>query len=268
MVVVAGTIPNMERPAVPDQVVQDLCVRTPANHREITFIHPDELTDAERVAVPQLWLDALNVGGRDGMRLIIDEWDRVLPGRLPKVTARFRAAGTDLFLGRQLGRPVLIYLLTGHFGDREYCPWVGAPPVPIADIPQYLRRLPNDVLAFHTALHDELDSPLMGGILPIQYMDLVSTYDDPSWPFEMFDSCWSDPPIPAPTEQPDWSQVVLVANNGASGRVCAVLGDDPESTEGWYWFEGSMSRERDIWEILDVWFEHGANDWYYDDKDG
>lgn len=36
---------------------------------------------------------------------------------------------------------------------------------------------------------------------------------------------------------------------------------------GWNWFEGSMSRERDIWQIIDAFLEHGANDWYYD-KDG
>ncbi|MBE1552257.1 hypothetical protein GGC64_006344 [Mycobacterium sp. OAS707] len=241
-------------------------MRTPANHRPVTFIHPDDLTDREHAAVPQLWLDAVAVGGRDGVGLMIDEWERVLPGRLPKVTTRFRAASTDLFLGRQLGVPVLIYLLAGHFGDRAYCPWLGTPPVPIGDVPQHLRLLPKDVLAFHTRLHDELDSPLMGGMLPIAFMDLVSTYHDPSWPFEMFNSAWSSPPIAAPAEQPDWSQVVLIHNNGGSGRVCAVLGEDPDNTEGWYWFEGSMSRERDIWTIMDAFLEHGATDWY-DDKD-
>jgi hypothetical protein len=207
------------------------------------------------------------LGGRDGVCLILDEWERVLPGRLPKVAARFRAAGTDLFLGRQLGAPALIYLLTGHFGDREYCPWIGTPPVPIADLPEHLRRLPRHVLAFHTALHDELDSPLMGGMLPTAEMELVSNYYDPAWPFEMFNSSWSSPPILAPDEQPDWSQVVLIHHNGASGRVCAMLSDDPDTTEGWYWFEGSMSRERDIWAIIDAFLEHGATDWH-DANDG
>jgi hypothetical protein len=93
----------MEISEVPDEVVRDLCVKTPANHMPVTFIVPDELTDGERSVVPQLWLEALARPGRGGMGLMLDEWERVLPGRLPKVTTRMRAAGTDLILGRQLG---------------------------------------------------------------------------------------------------------------------------------------------------------------------
>jgi hypothetical protein len=207
---------------VPDEVVRDLCVKTPANHMPVRFIRPGDLTDGERSVVPQLWLDALARAGRDGVRLILDEWERVLPGRLPKVTTRFRAAGTDLLLGRQLGVPMLIYLLRGHFGDRQYCPWIGTPPVPSTAVPDHLRRLPADVLAFHTGLHDWLESPLNGGMLPIDRMELVSDYYEPDWPFEMFDSVdgWSSgPPIPAPVDQPDWSHVVVIHNNRGSGRI-------------------------------------------------
>jgi hypothetical protein len=69
-------------------------------------------------------------------------------------------------------------------------------------------------------------------------------------------------PIPAPVDQPDWSQVVVIHNNRGSGRICAVLSDDPEATHGWYWFEGPMSPERNIWEALDASLERGATDWH------
>lgn len=251
---------------VPDEVVRDLCVWTPANHMPVTFITPDDLTDDERAVVPRLWLDALACGGRDGMRLILDEWERVLPWQLPTIVARFRAAGTDLLLGRQLGVPVLIYLLTGHFGDRRYCPWIGTPPVPVAAVPDHLRRLPADVLAFHTGVHDWLDSPLNGGMLPFAQMELVSFYYDPSWPFEFFDyvdGLWSGP-LDESEYETDWSQVVVVHNNRASTRICAVRSDDPGTTQGWCWMEGSMTPEPNIWQAIDEALERGAVDWSYD----
>jgi hypothetical protein len=226
----------------------------------VTFITPGDLTDDERSLVPQLWLDALACAGRDGIALILDEWERVLPSQLPKVTTRVRAAGADLLLGRRLGVPVLIYLLTGQFGDRRYCPWVGTPPVPTAAVPEHLRRLPADVLAFHTGLHDWLDSPLNGGMLPFAQMELVSFYYDPSWPFEFWEGGRL---VDAIADEPDWSQVVLVHNDGGSGCVCAVLSDDPDSTKGWYWVEGSMSEQRNIWEALDGALERGATDWHF-----
>ena len=34
-------------------------------------------------------------------------------------------------------------------------------------------------------LHDELTSPLKGGMLPLSRMELVSDHDEPDWPFEL-----------------------------------------------------------------------------------
>jgi hypothetical protein len=38
----------VELSEVPDEVVKDLCVWTPANHMPVTFISPGDLTDDER----------------------------------------------------------------------------------------------------------------------------------------------------------------------------------------------------------------------------
>jgi hypothetical protein len=72
-------------------------------------------------------------------------------------------------------------------------------------------------------------------MLPFSQMDLVSFYYDPGWPFEVYPADdWSDGPrLPAPTEDADWSQVVVVYNNRASTRLSA----NPEATEGWYWVD-------------------------------
>jgi hypothetical protein len=106
-------------------------------------------------------------------------------------------------------------------------------------------------------LHDELESPWMGGTMPFTDTELVSTYHDPRQPFEMYPSVegWNTGPrLPAPIEQPDWSRVVLIHNDRGSRRLCATLSADPDNTAGWYWFEGSMSPERNIWEALDFSF--------------
>ena len=106
-------------------------------------------------------------------------------------------------------------------------------------------------------------------MLPFSQMDLVSFYYDPGWPFEVYPADdWSDgPQLPAPTEDPDWSQVVVVHNNRASTRLCAVLSANPEATEGWCWVEGSMTPMRNICEELDNALEHAATDWRYDDDE-
>jgi hypothetical protein len=255
----------MEPSEVPDEIVADLCGDSLWNS-PVTFIAPEDLTSAEQLQVPPVWLQALHTSGRAGVGLMLDEWDRILPGRLPKLTARFRAAGVDLILGRQSGVPVLVYVLAGQFGDRQYCCWTATPPV--STVPEHLRELPRDVAAFHTRLHNELESPWMGGMMPIVYMEPVSTYYDPSWPFELYSGVerWSSgPPLPEPVEQPDWGQVVLIHNDRGSRRLCATLASDPDNTAGWYWFEGSMSPERNIWEALDSLLQEGAADWTNDD---
>jgi hypothetical protein len=75
----------------------------------------------------------------------------------------------------------------------------------------------------------------MGGMVPIAHVELVSTYYDPSWPFEMYPSveAWSGgPQLPADTVQPDWGRVALVHNDRGSRRLCAGLIADPDSTAG------------------------------------
>jgi hypothetical protein len=256
---------RMEPSEVPDEIVADFCGDSLWNS-PVTFIASEDLTSAEQLQVPAVWLEALRASGRAGLGFMLDEWDRVLPGRLPRLTARFREAGVDLILGRQGGVPVLLYVLAGQFGDRQYNCWTAT--LPIATVPEHLRDLPRDVVAFHTRLHDELESPLMGGMMPIARMELVSYYYDPSWPFEMYRSVegWSSGPrLPAPVEQPDWGQVVLVHSDRGSRRLCATLSADPDHTAGWYWFEGSMSPERNIWEALDSLLHEGAADWTNDD---
>jgi hypothetical protein len=255
---------RMEPSEVPDEIVAGLCGDFTWNS-PVTFIAAEELTPTEQSQVPPVWLEALRASGRAGVGLMLDEWERVLPGRLPRLTARFRAAGVDLILGRQSGVPVLVYVLTGQFGDRQYCCWTATPPV--SAVPEHLRELPRDVTVFHSRLHDELESPWRGGMMPIADMEPVSIYYDPSWPFEMYPSVegWSTGPrLPAPVEQPDWSQVVLVHNDRGPRRLCATLGAGPDSTAGWYWFEGSMSPEPNIWEALDFLLEAAA-DWSNDD---
>jgi hypothetical protein len=251
----------MEPSEVPEEIFVDLCGDSLWNS-PVTFIAVGDMTAEERLQVPAVWLQALRTSGRSGVAVMLDEWDRVLPGRLPKLTARFREAGVDLILGRQSGIPVLVYVLAGRFGDRQYCCWTATPPV--ATVPEHLRELPRDVLAFHSQLHDELESALMGGMMPIAQMERVSTYYDPGRPFEMYRSVedWSSGPrLPAPVEQPEWSRVVLVHNDRGSRRLCVALSADPDSTFGWYWFEGSMSPERNIWEALDFSLLVGAADW-------
>jgi hypothetical protein len=162
----------MQPSEVPDEIVADLCGDSLWNS-PVTFIAPDDLTFAEQAQVPAVWLVALRASGRAGLGLMLDEWDRVLPGRLPKLTARFREAGVDLILGRQSGVPVLVYVLAGLFGDRQYNCWTATPPV--LAVPEHLRELPRDVSAFHTRLHDELESPWMGGMMPIADLEPVST---------------------------------------------------------------------------------------------
>ena len=176
-----------------------------------------------------MWLDAAARSDRTGFGVLLDEWERVLPGRLSRTET----------LGRRSGSPVLVYVLEGDFGGDRYCAWVAALPRPRVDVPEHLLRLPSDVLALHTRLHDEIDLPLFR----------QGVYADPNRPFEMY------PPV----AQPVWNQIVVIQNDGGSARLCATLGDDPKATAGWYWYEGTMSPEPDIWVLADDWLLHGAS---------
>jgi len=249
---------------VPEEIYQRLAVRSAVNHREITFLTIDELTDDERRKVPEVWLQALQQSGRAGVQLMLDHWGLVLPRPLPQFTQRFREACIDLILGRQRGEPVLIYVLEGEFGDNRHTPWVAQLPRPITAMPQHCQGLSEDFLAFHTGLHDGLTSDLSGGVLPFEQMESIGDYYEPDWPFEMFKSPQWVPEtktLPAATEQPDWNQMVLVSWDGGSGRLCAVLHADGADIDGWYWFEGSMSPETNIWQTLDIWLADAAADW-------
>lgn len=157
---------------------------------------------------------------------------------------------------------MLIYVLEGQFGGDRYEPWVARLPRPIAAVPQHFQGLPEGILAFHAGLHDGIQTRLSGGVRPFVRMELVGDYYEPDWPFEMYASPQWGPGtqvLPAATEQPDWTQIVLVADDGAAGRLCAVLDADGDGIEGWYWFEGSMSREADIW------LTASASDWTLED---
>ena len=264
----SSIIASVEPADVPEEIHRRLAVRTPANHREITFLQIEELTDEERRIVPEMWLHALHEPGRRGVQLMLKQWELLLPRTLPRLTRRFTEAACDLILGRQFGAPVLVYVLQGEYGQDQYCTWVASPPRPISAIPQHLQRLPESILTFHTRLHDGFDGPLFHThVLPFAHMESVGDYDEPGYPFEMFDGVdWDDgaPTLPAPADQPDWNEVVLIASNGRSGRLCATLDDTKSGADGgWYWFEGSMSPEPDIWRCLDTWLTHDASDWTY-----
>lgn len=249
---------------VPEEIYQRLAVEGVIFGCEVTFLTIGALTDDERRRVPEVWLQALQESGRAGVQLMLDHWDSVLPRPLPEFTQRLREACVDVILGRQFGEPVLIYVLEGSFGGDRYAPLVANLPRPIVAMPRHCQGLSEDFLAFHTGLHDGLASDLCGGVLPFERMESVGDYYEPDRPFEMYKCPQWGPEtkaLPPATKQPDWNQIVLVAWDGGSGRLCAVLDADGADIDGWYWFEGSMSPEADIWQTFDIWLADGAADW-------
>lgn len=227
-------------------------------HRPVEFTSPDALTPEETARVPHVWLTALTLPAAEAVRHMVDQWERVVPGRLPLTTQRLRAASFALYLGRRGDELVLVYALSGNFGGTPYSYLTCTAPQPEPASVEYLTRIPTALRAFHTQLHDETESWLHGGMMAFADMELVSAYDDPRWPMTIDGR---DPQFDPDVDYPDFSRVVLMFNDAASSRVCANLTDDPDSTAGWDWFEGSMDRLPDFWPRLDSWLVNGISDW-------
>ena len=224
----------------------------------VELTSPDALTPEENAEVPQVWLTALKMPAAEGVRHMVDQWERVIPGRLPLTTQRLREAAFALYLGRRGDELVLVYALSGTFGRKTYSTLVCTAPQPEPVSVDYIARIPLALRAFHTQLHDETESPLHGGMMAFADLELVSAYDDPRWPMTIDGR---DPQFDPDVDYPDLSRVVLMFNDAASSRVCVNLTDDPDSTAGWDWFEGSMDRMPDFWAQLDGRLAQGISDW-------
>lgn len=61
---------------VPEEICKRLAVRSVVNPCEIAFLAIDELTDDERRTMPEVWLQALQQSGRDGIQLMLEHWNR------------------------------------------------------------------------------------------------------------------------------------------------------------------------------------------------
>ena len=209
---------------------------------EITLLDPDDLTDDERVAIPDWWFEALaQPSPTAALSRALDEWEATLPGRLPKFLAYAREHGQGIFLGRQiLGRGpntqvVLIYALTDSTGRKPFHCWVGTPPIPA--IPHHLQRLPDQVKTFHTHLHDAFQwaVKVFGGILATSELDPVSELQ-----------------LVNTNTEPDYTRIITIYSD-STPKICAELTDDPDSTTGWYWPGGEIEPIDNFWDDLDHW---------------
>jgi hypothetical protein len=216
---------------------------------EITLLEPDDLTADEHAPIPAWWFEALaQPNPTAALNRALDQWDTLLPGRLPKFLTYAREHGQGLFLGRQdldlAGtQVVLIYALTDSTGRKPFHCWVGSPPAPDTAIPHQLQQLPAQVKAFHTHLHDAFRWAVKVylGILPLTELDPVSDYIGPG-----------DLQLVNTDTEPDYTRIIAIYSY-STPKICAELSDDPDSTAGWYWPGGEIEPIDDFWQDLDDW---------------
>lgn len=215
----------------------------------ISLIESTDLDTDERASIPGWWIDALTQPSPSAaLERALDEWETILPGRLPGFLAYAREHGQGLFLGRQDldaqgDQIVLVYALADTTGEEPFYCWVGSLPLAEAAIPQHLQQLPNQLKAFHTQIHDEFRWALKiyGGILPVAELEPVSDYVKPG-ELRLINT----------DTEPDYTRVIAFYSD-STPKICAELSDNPDSVTGWYWPGGEIKLLDNYWQTLDHW---------------
>ncbi|TDO06478.1 hypothetical protein EV580_6569 [Mycobacterium sp. BK086] len=212
----------------------------------VAVIDPDQLTDDERDAVPDWWLEATQLPLQAGIARAIDQWQTTLPGTLVNLHERLRESGRGIFLGRSEsgGKPLLAYVSAVPSG--EIVCWYGFPPSPALENPSLdLTKFPTSTRVFYTQLHDgfTLASAFHNGF-PAS-AELFAVGEDLTT-----DSAEVQGTKPAPNLD---ELVSLFFDFGASS-VCVELDDDSvDRRDGWVVSDAQVQPVDDIWMTIDQW---------------
>ncbi|MCV7286686.1 hypothetical protein H7J87_15265 [Mycolicibacterium wolinskyi] len=189
------------------------------------------------------------------MATALDEWHRVIPGRLPLTEALFRSRSAGVHLARlhRSGRRgaggaaiVLVYALhseTGDGTDDPYTCWYGYPNSPTLSNDRIdLSKLPVGVQDFYTQLHGHFHLGGSGstGIIPCHE---IFTLDGAPEKWEFVHSASAKP-------KPSNMIPVLLDN---SGSACIELTDNTndDDIDGWILYDSTLVHGGPMWAVID-----------------
>lgn len=208
----------------------------------VTLIEPSELTDDERMFVPDWWFEAVGLPAKDGLERALAAWQSIMPEALPSFHAMLREHGIGVFMGRSdsVNKPLLAYAAAPPIGE-PLC-WYGFPPTPELRHPTLdLSHLPTGPRNFYTQLHDgfKLAFAFHNGFP--RSSDLSAVGDDLG-----IDSA----EIMRSTAAPDLSRLIALFFDFGASAVCVELG---EEGDGWIMSDSQLQPADDLWTTIDRW---------------
>jgi hypothetical protein len=211
----------------------------------VTIIDPDELTAEERAAIPDWWLETVQLAPADSIARALAAWQSVLPDALPAFSAWLQEHGRGVFLGRSESesKPLLAYAAVMPTGN-PFC-WYGFPPakelrhptLDLAGLQSGPRRLYSELhdgfrLAsmFHNGFPVSTDWFAIGEDLDAEATEIVG--DSPA---------------------PNFDELLPLFFDFGSSSVCVELGGRTAEPGGWIVSDGQLQPVDDIWTTIDRW---------------
>lgn len=239
-VAVTWSRPLSSPAAAPPGLADQLSTPT---YGEVELIDVGDLDDGERRAVPPWWLEAAGRAGTDSVGAAVARWRDVVGSLLPGFLGLLERAGVGVFLGRYPdGEPVLVYALAPSGTGQPYsCLYGYLPADEVTAHPRIdLGRLPSELMAVHTVLHDKFRNgiALDNGLLPLSELFTAGQFTSDGMEFGGLDY------------RPALENIVAVYLGFGTEAVCAELSAQPSGPLGWHWFEATFELF-DFWPLLD-----------------
>jgi hypothetical protein len=212
----------------------------------VAVLDPLQLTDDERQAVPDWWLEAAALPPRAGIARAVDQWQSTLPGTLVNFHERLRESGRGIFLARSESedKPLLAYVWAAQ--SAEIVCWYGFPPSPALEHPSLdLTKLPTSTRAFYTQLHDgfRLASAFHNGF-PVS-AELFAVGEDLTA---------ESAEVQGAKSAPSLDELVSVFFDFGASSVCVELdGGGVNQRDGWVVSDAQVQPVDDIWLTVDQW---------------
>ena len=201
------------------------------------------LSTEEQQSVPAWWHEVLSLPVTERVGRAVEEWKRVLPGRLSTYLQHLENTGSGILLARA-GQLQLLYIARDIDDQRPVC-WSGTTPC-TNQSPGVSGVLPIEYLNFHTAIHDGFRqvSGLANGLVPLQELTALSNYFDTS-EAEFYKTGENFDP-----ESIDLSSAYGVFLNFDMSGYAVDTSNSDRPTAGWYWFENTLEPIPDFWAAI------------------
>lgn len=226
-----------------DEFAADAATRFDAAVLAISNV--EDLSDDEKLAAPQWWLQLIDSTGSESIQLALRAWDIALPGAMRRFRQVLQEHGIDVSLVRMSTAEHTGLALQYTFDPPEGREFLFGYP-PDAHASPIIASLPTSVQNFYAGLHNGLHNEPVSEPVGIYKADKLIDWE--SWLGESELHYLSVPP----TDPPLAKNLVMFYTDGAGGYI--VINTDPRGTEAWTVGAGLFDdHPPGLWDVVDDW---------------